>query len=52
MAAPPITVVEHAHRSLIPVAGPVLYLLGMAMESAAGPNRYDPSPKVADQSVD
>lgn len=38
--------------ALIPVVGPVVYLLGMTMDSAAGPNRYGPSPKTADRSAD
>ncbi|MFE9888495.1 DUF805 domain-containing protein [Streptomyces scopuliridis] len=34
--------------ALIPVVGPVLYLVGMAVGSAPGANRYGPSPKAAD----
>ncbi|MGY4907191.1 DUF805 domain-containing protein [Streptomyces sp. 900116325] len=33
--------------ALIPVAGPVIYLVGMAVDSATGANRYGPSPKAA-----
>ncbi|MFG2131403.1 DUF805 domain-containing protein [Streptomyces sp. NPDC048751] len=31
--------------ALIPVVGPVLYLVGMAVDSVPGANRYGPSPK-------
>ncbi|WP_406340531.1 DUF805 domain-containing protein [Streptomyces sp. NBC_01578] len=33
--------------ALIPVVGPVIYLVGMAVDSATGANRYGPSPKAA-----
>lgn len=33
--------------ALIPVVGPVIYLVGMTTDSATGPNRYGPSPKPA-----
>ncbi|MER7684129.1 DUF805 domain-containing protein [Streptomyces sp. NPDC097610] len=33
--------------ALIPVVGPVIYLVGMTVDSAPGANRYGPSPKAA-----
>ncbi|WP_328876723.1 DUF805 domain-containing protein [Streptomyces sp. NBC_00287] len=35
--------------ALIPAVGPVLYLVGMTVDSASGANQYGPSPKAADQ---
>lgn len=37
--------------ALIPAVGPVLYLLGMTVDSTPGTNQYGPSPKTADQPV-
>ncbi|MFD7608116.1 DUF805 domain-containing protein [Streptomyces mirabilis] len=37
--------------ALIPVVGPVLYLVGMAVDSMPGTNQYGPSPKAADHPV-
>jgi uncharacterized membrane protein YhaH (DUF805 family) len=31
--------------ALIPVVGPIVYLVGMAVDGAPGVNRYGPSPK-------
>ncbi|MEU1182490.1 DUF805 domain-containing protein [Streptomyces sp. NPDC005820] len=33
--------------ALIPVAGPVIYLMGMTVDSVTGTNQYGPSPKAA-----
>ncbi|MFJ7044960.1 DUF805 domain-containing protein [Streptomyces sp. NPDC101112] len=33
--------------ALIPVVGPVIYLVGMTVDSATGANEYGPSPKAA-----
>lgn len=33
--------------ALIPVVGPVIYLVGMTVDSATGANQYGPSPKPA-----
>lgn len=37
--------------ALIPAVGPILYLLGMAVDGSPGTNQYGPSPKAADQPV-
>ncbi|MEU0407680.1 DUF805 domain-containing protein [Streptomyces griseorubiginosus] len=33
--------------ALIPVAGPILYLVGMTVDSTPATNEYGPSPKAA-----
>ncbi|MDX3457638.1 DUF805 domain-containing protein [Streptomyces sp. ME02-8801-2C] len=37
--------------ALIPVVGPVIYLVGMALDSTPGANEYGPSPKAVAQPV-
>ncbi|WP_133914440.1 DUF805 domain-containing protein [Streptomyces sp. NBC_00582] len=32
--------------ALIPVVGPIIYLVGMALDSTPGTNQYGPSPKI------
>jgi uncharacterized membrane protein YhaH (DUF805 family) len=31
--------------ALIPIVGPIIYLIGMTLDSAPGANQYGPSPK-------
>ncbi|WP_128430814.1 DUF805 domain-containing protein [Streptomyces cyaneus] len=38
--------------ALIPAVGPILYLVGMTVDSSPGANQYGLSPKAADQPVD
>ncbi|WP_327348914.1 DUF805 domain-containing protein [Streptomyces europaeiscabiei] len=33
--------------ALIPIVGAIVYLVGMAVDSAPGANQYGPSPKAA-----
>ncbi len=37
--------------ALIPAVGPILYLVGMALDGAPGTNQYGPSPKALTQPV-
>ncbi|MGP4084939.1 DUF805 domain-containing protein [Streptomyces sp. KR55] len=37
--------------ALIPVVGPIVYLVGMAVDSAPGANQYGPSPKAVGHPV-
>lgn len=37
--------------ALIPVVGPIIYLVGMTVDSAPGTNQYGPSPKAVGQPV-
>ncbi|MFI6624654.1 DUF805 domain-containing protein [Streptomyces sp. NPDC050528] len=37
--------------ALIPAVGPILYLVGMTVDSAPGTNQYGPSPKATGQPV-
>ncbi|WP_371749145.1 DUF805 domain-containing protein [Streptomyces sp. NBC_00280] len=37
--------------ALIPAVGPILYLVGMTVDSSPGANQYGLSPKAADQPV-